>query len=88
MSAPPMAMTMWMPNSSASTVMIMSGTRPLPCADCSTNWTPYQIQPSRMSRLSQCRAGRISGLPLILPDSLPNAMTEPENVTAPIRTPM
>ena len=27
------------------------------------------------------------GLPPILPDSLPKAMTEPENVTAPISTP-
>ena len=43
---------------------------------------------SRPARLSQWRAGSSSGLPPILPDSLPNAMTEPENVTAPIRMPM
>jgi hypothetical protein len=37
--------------------------------------------------LSQCRAGSSSGLPPILPESLPKAMIEPEKVTAPIRMP-
>ena len=37
--------------------------------------------------MSQCRPGRSIGLPLILPESLPKAITEPENVTAPISTP-
>ena len=37
--------------------------------------------------MSQWRPGSSIGLPLIRPDSLPNAITEPENVTAPISTP-
>ena len=35
----------------------------------------------------QWRPGNSTGLPLILPESLPNAITEPEKVTAPISTP-
>ena len=38
MSAPPMAITMWMPNSRATAVMMSSGTSPPPAADCTTNW--------------------------------------------------
>ena len=50
---------------------------------------PYQIEAiSRRTRLSQCRAGSVERLaPEILPLSLPNAMTEPEKVTAPISIP-
>ena len=42
---------------------------------------------SSPARLSQCRAGSSSGLPLIRAESLPKAITEPEKVTAPISTP-
>jgi hypothetical protein len=43
---------------------------------------------SSKARFSQCRPGSSSGLPPILPDSLPKAMIDPEKVTAPIRMPM
>ena len=49
---------------------------------------PNQITATSPARLSRCRPGSSIGLPPILPDSLPNAMTDPENVTAPIRMPM
>ncbi len=42
---------------------------------------------SSPARLSRCRPGSSIGLPLILAESLPKAITEPENVTAPISTP-
>ena len=35
----------------------------------------------------KCRPGSSTGLPLIFADSLPNAITDPEKVTAPISTP-
>ena len=88
MSAPPIAITMWTPNSSAITVITASGIRPAWMSCACRNCTPNQITPSSPARLSQWRAGSSSGLPPILPDSLPKAMTEPENVTAPIRMPM
>ena len=46
-----------------------------------------QITAIRPARLSQCRPGSSIGLPPILAESLPNAITEPEKVTAPISTP-
>ena len=88
MSAPPIAITMCTPKSSAITVITASGSMPLATSCACRNCTPNQITPSSPARLSQCRAGSSSGLPPILPESLPNAMTEPENVTAPIRMPM
>ena len=38
-------------------------------------------------RFIRCRPGNNIGLPPIRPDNLPNAITEPENVTAPIKMP-
>ena len=35
-------------------------------------------------RLIKCRAGSSTGLPPILPESLPKAITEPEKVMAPM----
>ena len=87
MSAPPIAITMCTPNSSAITVISSSGSMPAETSCACTNCTPNQITASRPARLSQCRPGSSIGLPPILPDSLPNAITEPENVTAPIRMP-
>jgi hypothetical protein len=86
MSAPPIAITMWMPKRSAITVMTTSGVSPAWfCA--ATNWVPAQRTTMRPARLIQWRPGSSMGLPPIFADSLPNAMSEPENVTAPIRTP-
>ena len=88
MSAPPIAITMWMPNSSAIAVMMTSGTCRSPPMVAPTKRAHSQITTSRPARLIQCRPGSSSGLPLILAESLPKAITEPEKVTAPIRTPM
>ena len=88
MSAPPIAITMWMPKSSAITVITTSGIIPALMSCAFRNCTPKKITPSRPARLSQWRAGSSSGLPPILPFSLPNAISEPENVTAPMRMPM
>ena len=48
---------------------------------------PNQTTTSSPMRLSQWRPGSSIGLPLILAESLPKAITEPEKVTAPIRMP-
>ena len=59
-------------------------------ADTDSAWMnspPNQITTSSPTRLSKWRPGSSSGLPPILPLSLPKAITEPENVTAPIRMP-
>ncbi len=87
MSAPPIAITMWMPNSSAITVITASGIMPASMSCAPRKAAPNQITASSPARLSQWRAGSSIGLPPILPDSLPKAITEPEKVTAPIRMP-
>jgi hypothetical protein len=51
------------------------------------NARPNQITTSSAARFSQWRAGSSSGLPPILPDSLPKAI-EPAKVIAPIRMPV
>ena len=88
MSAPPIAITMWMPNSSAITVITINGIVPAATSCAWTKAPPNQITASRPARFSQCRAGSSSGLPPIFPDSLPKAMIEPENVMAPMKMPM
>ena len=87
MSAPPIAITMWMPKSNAMTVMMRSGVIPASTPGAATNEAANQITASSPMRFSQCRPGSSSGLPPILPESLPNATTEPEKVTAPMRMP-
>jgi hypothetical protein len=88
MSAPPIAITMWTPNASAITVITMSGVIPSGI-DCATmKRAPNQSTMSSPARFIQWRPGISTGLPLIFAESLPNAITEPENVTAPIRMPM
>ena len=88
MSAPPIAITMWTPKSSAITVMTMSGFMPSGIEWLLMNQPPHQITTSRPTRLIQWRPGSSTGLPLIRAESLPKAMIEPEKVTAPISTPM
>jgi hypothetical protein len=88
MSAPPIAITMWMPKRSAITVMNASATRPLSTDAAPTKRVPSHTTSSRPARLIQCRPGISSGLPPIFAESLPKAMMEPENVTAPIRMPI
>ena len=87
MSAPPIAITMWTPRSSAITVMPASDVRPDSGAPARMKTPPSQITINSPAKFITCRPGRITGLPLILPASLPKAINEPEKVTAPIRTP-
>ncbi len=88
MSAPPMAITMWMPKRSAIAAITTSAVMPSPTDPACRKLRPNQITTSRPRRLIQWRAGSSSGLPPILPESLPKATIEPEKVTAPIRMPM
>ena len=45
-------------------------------------------QAATSARFNRCRPGRSSGFPLTLPRSFRNATTDPENVTAPTKTPI
>ncbi len=87
MSAPPIAITMWMPKRSETTVITMSGVMPAATSFARMNSRPYQTMTTRPRRLIQWRAGSSRGLPPILPESLPKATSEPEKVTAPMRMP-
>ena len=84
MSAPPMPMTRWRPISPATPVIASSQINAL--ASSVTNITPKTTQAITIARLSACRAGSISGLPEMLPRSLPNAMIEPVKVIEPMNT--
>ena len=88
MSAPPMAITMWMPKSSAITVITISGVMPSATVWVLMKRQANQTTTSRPARFIQCRPGSSIGLPLILAESLPKAITDPEKVTAPIRMPI
>ena len=79
---------MWMPNSSAITVITMSGIMPASIDSARRNSRPNQITTSRPARFSQWRPGSSKVLPPILPESLPKAITDPVKVTAPMRMPM
>jgi hypothetical protein len=87
MSAPPMAITMWMPNSSAMTVITISGVMPSRSIRRMQELPPNQITTSRPARFSS-GARQQQRLAADLAESLPKAITEPEKVTAPIRMPM
>ena len=76
-----------MPKSSAINVMMTSGHMPLATAVDATKRPHSQTTMIRPARLIKCRPGISIGLPLIRAESLPKAITEPENVTAPISTP-
>ena len=53
MSAPPIAITMWMPKSSAITVITISGIMPAAIDSARRNCRPNQITTSRPARFSQ-----------------------------------
>jgi hypothetical protein len=53
MSAPPIAITMCMPNSSAITVMTINGIMPASTDSARRNCTPNQITSSKPARLSR-----------------------------------
>ena len=87
MSAPPMAITMCTPNSSAMAVITASGSMPSATEPACRKARPNHTTTSSAARLSQWRPGSSSGLPPIRPLSLPKATSEPEKVTAPMRMP-
>ncbi len=83
MSPPPIEATRCHPNASAIAVITSSGT-----TECeATNHTSRPVETSTAARLSQCRAGSISGDDLMRALSLRKATIEPVNVTAPMNTP-
>src|SRR3984885_3453872 len=88
-SAPPIGMMISTPSANAMTVMMMNG---------SHAWVRKKMIPKptiaiASSRLIRCWPEYTTGAPwnsrnLYLPDSLPNAITEPENVSAPTNVPI
>src|ERR1700754_3459284 len=89
MSAPPIGMMISTPSTNAISVMMMNGSH-----DCvRKNRIPKPSIASASSRLIMCWPAYTTGAPwnsrnLYLPDSLPNAITEPENVSAPTKVPI
>ena len=87
MSAPPMASTMCTPNNNASASMMSSGVSPSAVEGAAVNATPSQMAAASSAAFSQWRAGNSSGALVMMPCNLPNALTEPVKVTAPMSTP-
>ena len=87
MSAPPIAMTMCTPKANAISVISINDSVPPEMDSAPTKAAPSQMQSSSMTRLIALRPFSSIGLLVTTPLSLPNAMTEPVKVTAPIRTP-
>ena len=52
------------------------------------NQMPKPTIATPIARFSSCWPGNTTGALRILPDSLPNAITDPENVIAPMNVPM
>jgi hypothetical protein len=84
MSAPPIGMMISTPSRNANALITMKGNQPPPMK----NQMPKPIMAMPMARLTRCWPGKAIGAPLMRPDNLPKAMTEPENVIAPIKVPM
>ena len=87
MSAPPMGMMIRTPSTNAIAVMTMYGVHLLSSAD-RKNQMPDAIIATASSRFTQCCPGNTTDALRIFPDSLPNAITDPENVMAPMNVPM
>src|SRR2546422_11773367 len=92
MSAPPIGMMISTPSAKASAVIARNGVQSLSSAR--KNAAPRPIMTSPRTRLSQCWPGNTTGADenrrnfLPRPASLPNAITDPENVIAPTKVPM
>src|SRR6185437_9072955 len=89
MSAPPIGMIISTPSTNAMMVMMMNGSQ----ACVRKKRMPKPSIASASSRLIRCWPPYTTGAPwnnrnLYLPDSFPNAITEPENVIAPTNVPM
>ena len=84
MSPPPIDATRCRPSSSATAVIATSNHR----CGLATNATVSATNATNAPMLSAFLPGSISGLELMRADSLRNAMIDPVNVTAPMKTPM
>ncbi|MNW05583.1 hypothetical protein D3C71_2018470 [compost metagenome] len=88
MSAPPMGMMISTPITKASASIAKNAVQ----LSVATNSRPSPSVNRPSARLSQCWPANCTGAPwnrrnLCLPESLPNAITEPLNVMAPIAAP-
>ncbi len=88
MSAPPIGMMISTPSTKAIASIAKNATQ----LSAATHATPKPSTPKPSARLSQCWPPNCTGAPwnrrnLYLPESLPNAITEPENVMAPMAAP-
>jgi hypothetical protein len=93
MSAPPIGMMISTPSTKASTVMMMNGVQAGTTPSAKQNTRPSAMMAIATTRLTMCWPGKLTGAPwnrrnLYLPDSLPKAITDPENVSAPTKVPM
>src|SRR6266480_700856 len=92
MSAPPIGMMISTPSAKASAVIATNGVQSLSSAR--KNAAPRPTMTSPRTRFSQCWPGKTTGADengrnfLPRPASLPNAITDPENVIAPTKVPM
>ena len=84
MSAPPIGMMIRTPSRKARIAIIQNCAGP--CAMHIHTTSAISAMPS--SAFSGCCPGKVMGAPLMMPCSLPKAMIEPVNVTAPIAVPM
>ena len=84
MSAPPIGMIISTPSTNAMAVITMNGNQPPP----RKNQTPKTTIAIASARFSMCWPANTTGALRMRPDSLPNAITEPENVIAPMNVPM
>ncbi len=82
MSAPPMGSTIVTPNASAATITTMS---PAMLA-VEIRYADMPTATTAMTALTGRAPGKTSGWPGMTPCSLPAAMSDPENVTAPMIT--
>ena len=87
MSAPPIGMMISTPSRNAIAVITMYGIHFDSSGD-RKNQMPKPIIAIASARFSMCWPANTTGALRILPDSLPKAMTEPENVIAPMNVPM
>ena len=93
MSAPPIGMMIKTPSTNASTAIATNGVQAGATPSAKQNIKPSTTIAIASTRFRMCCPPKRTGAPwnrrnLYLPDSLPKAITEPENVTAPTKVPM
>src|SRR5471030_3219310 len=93
MSAPPMGMMISTPSTKAIAAITTNGVHAGSLPPAKQNASPSPTITSASTRFSRCWPAKLTGAPwnsrnLYLPDSLPNAITEPEKVMAPTKVPM